>query len=66
MLELNREFGTTTVLVTHDQELAQRARRIIRLADWAVVGDELTVPSVPTALKTAAADSTAFKPHSRP
>jgi len=66
MLELNREFGTTTVLVTHDQELAQRARRIIRLADGAVVGDELTAPSVPSALKTEAADSTAFKPQPSP
>jgi putative ABC transport system ATP-binding protein len=39
MLELNREFGTTTVLVTHDMDLARKARRIIRLADGAVVED---------------------------
>ena len=39
MLELNREFGTTTVLVTHDMELARHARRIIRLADGMVVAD---------------------------
>ena len=39
MLELNREFGTTTVLVTHDMELARKARRIIRLADGMVVED---------------------------
>jgi putative ABC transport system ATP-binding protein len=39
MLELNREFGTTTVLVTHDMDLARRAGRIIRLADGEVVGD---------------------------
>ena len=42
MFGLNREFGTTTVLVTHDLELASRAGRIIRLADGAVVGDEKT------------------------
>jgi len=37
--ELNRESGTTLVLVTHDPALAERARRTIRLLDGAVVGD---------------------------
>ena len=39
MVELNRAAGTTLVLVTHDPELAQRARRTIRLRDGAVVED---------------------------
>jgi putative ABC transport system ATP-binding protein len=39
MMELNRERGTTLVLVTHDPELAGRARRVIRLADGEVVSD---------------------------
>jgi len=38
-MELNRESGTTVVLVTHDEALASRATRIIRLADGAVVHD---------------------------
>jgi putative ABC transport system ATP-binding protein len=39
MLELNREFGTTLVLVTHDLSLARLARRTIRLADGQVIED---------------------------
>ena len=41
MLELNREFGTTLVLVTHDLKLASLARRTIRLADGQVIEDTL-------------------------
>ena len=41
MLELNREFGTTLVLVTHDLNLAKLARRTIRLADGQVIEDTL-------------------------
>ncbi len=37
--ELNRESGTTLVLVTHDPALAGRARRTIHLLDGAVVSD---------------------------
>jgi putative ABC transport system ATP-binding protein len=39
MSELNREVGTTLVLVTHDQSLAARAGRIVRLHDGALQSD---------------------------
>jgi putative ABC transport system ATP-binding protein len=44
MMELNRELGTTTVLVTHDLELAKKTRRIIRLSDGAIIEDRGTNP----------------------
>ncbi|HKP76595.1 MAG TPA: ABC transporter ATP-binding protein [Longimicrobiaceae bacterium] len=44
LMELNRELGTTLVLVTHDPDLASRAGRVIRLADGRVVADERSAP----------------------
>ena len=39
LVELNREARTTLVLVTHDQELARRARRVVRLTGGRIVSD---------------------------
>ena len=36
---LNRDEGTTIVLVTHDSALAERTQRIIRLRDGAITSD---------------------------
>jgi putative ABC transport system ATP-binding protein len=45
MVEMNRESGTTLVLVTHDPELAGRARRVLQLRDGQIVGDSVPVPA---------------------
>ena len=37
LLDLNREYGTTLVMVTHDENLARRSQRIVRLAGGKVV-----------------------------
>lgn len=42
IFDLNREAGTTLVLVTHDLELARRTGRIIRLRGGHVFSDEKT------------------------
>jgi len=38
IFELNREYGTTLVLVTHDESLAARCDRVLRLAAGRIAG----------------------------
>ncbi|WP_207426758.1 ABC transporter ATP-binding protein [Pedobacter sp. SYSU D00535] len=40
IFDLNREQGTTLVLVTHDLELASKTGRIIRIKGGVIAGDE--------------------------
>jgi putative ABC transport system ATP-binding protein len=42
LVELNRDAGTTLVLVTHDPALAARARRVIRLSAGSIASDSRT------------------------
>jgi putative ABC transport system ATP-binding protein len=58
---LNRESGTTIVLVTHDLNLARRAQRIIRLADGLVVSDTPSDPPGAIAREPIAAPAAALE-----
>ena len=40
LMELNREAGTTLVLVTHDIDLASQSHRVVRLSSGVVASDE--------------------------
>lgn len=40
LFDLNREFSTTLVLVTHDERLAKKCDRTIKLVAGAIVSDE--------------------------
>jgi putative ABC transport system ATP-binding protein len=40
LFELNRQAGTTLVLVTHNLELAGRTQRIIRIGGGRIISDE--------------------------
>lgn len=42
LVEMNRQRGATLVMVTHDQELAQKADRVISMKDGVIVTDALT------------------------
>ena len=38
---VNRELGTTTVVITHNIDIAQMADRVIRLSDGQIISDEM-------------------------
>src|SRR6201996_23837 len=43
LFDLNKEAGTTLVVVTHDLELAAKTQRILRIKGGKLVADDLTV-----------------------
>jgi putative ABC transport system ATP-binding protein len=45
IFDLNKEAGTTLIIVTHDAELAAKTQRIIRLKAGSVFSDEETISS---------------------
>lgn len=46
IFDLNKEAGTTLLLVTHDGELAARTQRIISLKGGKIISDKLTTATV--------------------
>jgi putative ABC transport system ATP-binding protein len=40
MREINTREGTTFLFSTHDQRIMEHARRIVRIQDGAITGDE--------------------------
>lgn len=46
LFELNRDAGTTLILVTHDLDLASKTQRIIRLKGGQIISDEETHPAL--------------------
>ncbi len=50
LIGLNRDYGSTLVLVTHDPDLAARADRIVMLQDGRVAADDLRTPNVDSVL----------------
>ncbi|HEY1022232.1 MAG TPA: phosphonate ABC transporter ATP-binding protein, partial [Flavisolibacter sp.] len=47
LFDLNRERGTTLVLVTHDMELASKTGRIVRIKGGKIISDEPAMTPVP-------------------
>lgn len=54
LFDLQDRYGTTLILVTHAQELANKCNRLISLADGQVVSDEAPKPTAAAAAAIAA------------
>lgn len=50
--ESNKKYGQTLILVTHDENIALQAQRIITIADGRVVKDDKMLPGPPPIQKT--------------
>ena len=48
IFDLNKELGTTLILVTHDLDLASRTQRVIRIKGGKLVSDSATATSEAT------------------
>jgi putative ABC transport system ATP-binding protein len=48
MFDLNKDFGTTLIIVTHNPELAAKTGRIIQLKSGHIVSDTKNIPSTNT------------------
>ena len=46
LVDLNREYATTLVLVTHDEHLAKKCGRIVKLVAGEIVSDEINKEAV--------------------
>ncbi len=64
LFDLNRQLGTTLVIVTHDDDLAARCQRIIRLRDGVVIQDTAAKqrPGAPGTTAAAPAANPANRP----
>ncbi len=47
LFDLQRDGGMTLVVVTHDEELAERCRRCVRMRDGKIVDDRVNAPATP-------------------
>ena len=56
LFDLNKQLGTTLVLVTHDDRLAERCQRIVRLEGGKVVADNASEAFQREALQDQAAE----------
>lgn len=48
MFDLNKDFGTTLIIVTHNPDLASKTGRIIQLKSGHIVSDKNNIPSTNT------------------